>query len=234
MRKLPARLAAFFILITILRVANFAVYGLKIGTLGYAFAVGLAIGVYASAYFVRFKETRVAAVFGLILFGAGDLWFNEFELMRSLSTEQLLPPDANFLHFTNESLIKGMQITAVIYGAFPTIAAIVLGYMQSGAEKVGSLKVRQWFGRFGIKIQAIFESFFPETSDKGGSVTTTTQQLPGNNGNGNEYGIAVRWETLTARQKEEIAGMSTRAIIAAYAVKSRTARNWKKWSVEGK
>lgn len=234
MRKLPSRLAAFFILITIFRVASFAVLGLNIGPLGYAFAVGLAAGVYACAYFIRFKETKIPAAIGLAIFVAVDLWFNEFELIRSLSTQQLLAPEADFLGMNHSAIVKGMQVSAVIYGAFPTIAAAVLGWMQSGAEKVASLKVRHWFGKFGVAIAARFESWFPETSDTRKGHVVDAEVLPDGSGNGNTAIVKARWESLSAGQKAEIAGKSDAAIIALYGGSVRRARMWRQWAREGK
>ncbi len=234
MRKLPARLAAFFILITISRVAAFAVLGLKIGWLGYAFAIGLAAGVYVAAFFVRPRETRVAALFMLVMFGVADLWFNEFELIRNLSVQQLLPPTANFLNFNYDSLVRGMQISAIVYGAFPTIAAAGLGWLQSGAERVASLKTRGWFGKFGIAIAAKVEGLFPEIEDRRQIVSSSQRQLPDSIGKAEIAATKTRWENISSRQKEEIAAMTVRQIISAYGGTARTARNWKSWVKQGK
>lgn len=234
MRKLPSRLAAFFILITISRVAAFAVLGLKLGPLGYAFAVGLAVGVYVTAYFARFKETKWISLIMLALFMSADLWFNEFELIRLLSTLDLISPDANFLELDHAALVRGMQISAIAYGAFPTIAAAGLGWLQSGADKVASLKVRRWFGKFGLAIAARIETWFPETSDSGVTISAGRVDFPAISGNGNTAMVKARWNELSASAKVEIAGKSEAAILAMYGGSARRARMWKQWAREGK
>lgn len=234
MRKSPSRLALFFILITITRVALFVAVGLKIGWLGYAFAVGLAVGVYVTAYFVRFPQTRLAAGIGLAVFGLADLFFNEAELIRSLSAEQLISPDANFIGIGQEFLRYAMQISAIVFGAFPTIAAAILGWLQSGAERIVVLKSKAWFGQFGVAIAAKAAKWFPETMDTNISLPNGQLQLPGNSGNGNIVAIKARWEDISASEKAEIAGKTVLQIIAKYGGSARRARMWKQWIEAGK
>lgn len=139
MKNAPYNLSAFFIVITIVRVAVFVVTGLNLGPLGYAFAVGIAAGVYVSSYYLQFKETKGRALAGLALFLLADLWFNVFEVVRSTSTAQLVPPEANFLGLPSESLRTGMQWSAIAFGILPTLAAAILGWLQGGVSQVKSL-----------------------------------------------------------------------------------------------
>lgn len=237
MRQNPQRLALFFIAITIARVAFFVALGLQVGWMGYAFAVGLAAGVYVSAYFLRFKETKWAALTSLTVFMLTDLWFNEFENIRTVSTAQLINDDANFMSIDATTIRYSMQFSALVFGAFPTLAAALLGWLQSGVERVQVLKTRSWFGKFGVGIMAKFESYFPEIEDKHNSavqISTVTngKLLPesGNNGNRGKE----RWEEISAEKRAEFPSLSVGQMVALYGGTPRRARMWKQWVKEGK
>lgn len=225
MRKLPQRLAMFFILITIARVAFFVVYGLQVGPLGYAFAIGLAAGVYVTAYFIQYPETRFPAAIGLVFFLIADLWFNEFEMIRTLSEVSVLSESANFLSIKAETLTHMVQFSALVFGAFPTIAAFLLGWLQGGADKVKSLKTRAWFGRLGLQLGVKIASWFPEREDQAGNTTMLAA------GRGVIEGKVVGKKSkgkLTAEDWDFIASHSSRQIAAQFGTTVRNARNWRK------
>ena len=241
MRKSPQFFALFFIIITVGRVAAFISLGLHIGVMGWAFAIGLTACVFITAYFARYKETRWAGGVGLVFFLLIDLWFNEFELIRTLSTKQLVPPVANFMNIPQQDLQFAMQFSALVFGAFPTIAAALLGWLQSGADRVAVLKSRRVLPPFMLAFAARFQSWFPEQADRvkisnpnyrDGSeneviegTEIAAKQLPGK---------AVRWDVLTASDKAQIAGMLPLQIISRYGGSERRARMWKQWAREGK
>lgn len=241
MRKSPQFFALFFILITVGRVAAFISLGLHIGAIGWLFAIGLTACVFVSAYFARYRETKVAGIVSLLFFLTIDLWFNEFELIRTLSTRQLVPPIANFMEIPQKKLQYAMQFSALVFGAFPTIAAALLGWLQSGADRVAVLKSRRVLPPFMLAFAARFQSWFPETADRvkitnpnfrEGSETEviegseiSAKQLPSK---------AARWEHLTASDKAQIAALLPIQIIAKYGGSERRARMWKQWAREGK
>jgi hypothetical protein len=202
--------------------------------MGYAFAVGLAAGVYVSAYFLRFKEARWAAFSTLAIFMLADLWFNEFENIRTVSTAQLISDDANFMNIDAQTIRYGMQFSALVFGAFPTIAAALLGWLQSGAERVQVLRTRSLFGKFGIGIMAKFERAFPEIEDKGKrspllSENSTGKMLTAGGNRGK-----VRWDEISAEKRAQLPGLSAGQIVAMYGGSPRRARMWVQWVKDGK
>ena len=234
MRHNPQRLAFFFILITITRVAMFVALGLNVGWFGYAFAIGLAAGVYVSAYFLRFKEAKWAAISTLAIFMLADLWFNEFENIRTVSTSQLISDNANFMNIDANTIRYGMQFSALVFGAFPTVAAALLGWLQASAETVQVLKTRSWFGKFGVGIVAKFERYFPEIEDKAKNFPQISTSVPGKllTDGGNRRNL--RWAELSAEEKAKLPNFSAGQIVSLYGGSPRRARMWKSWVKEGK
>jgi hypothetical protein len=224
MRKLPQNLAMFFLAITIVRVAIFLHTGMLIGWMGIAFAIGIAAGVYVSAFYMRFAQTRLAAILALPAFMAIDLWFNELEVIRMLSTANLIPATANFLKLPAEELIWAMQWAGIAFGAFPTIAACLLGWMQGGAEQIPVIKQRVWYGNIGLAFMAKLSNYFPsfeDTNAVGGQITTvSTPRLTGRN-------RKTRWEELTTEQQTELPNKTDGQIVALYGGSARRARQWK-------
>lgn len=238
MRNNPSRLAMFFIAITIARVAAFAVTGLQIGWLGYALAIGLACGVYVAAYFLPFAETKWPVVFALLLFLFSDLWFNEFETIRTVSTMTLVDDKANFLGWDANTIRRMMQVSALLYGALPTLAAAVLGWLQSKAERVKVLRQRTWFGKVGLAFAARIENAFPVVEDVAShpaAIQTAKSEisgyLPGEN-----TGIPrkVRWEEIPVAERDEFPALSDSEIVHRYGGSVRRARMWRQWIREGK
>lgn len=224
MRKMPQRLALFFILITIARVAFFMVQGLHVGPLGYAFAIGLAAGVYVSAFYVRFPQTQKAAIVSLVFFLTVDLWFNEFEVIRTMAEAENFSSAALFLSWDAEILRKMVQFSALVFGAFPTFAAALLGWMQSGAEKANLGKRRAWFGQFGLQFGAKILSYFPEISEDGQNrpaLTGSSDVIEGNTG------LKVSKGRLVSEDWDWISAHAVRQIAVKYGTSVRNARNWK-------
>ena len=243
MRKSPYLLAIFFVAITISRVAYYASFGLRQSWLGDFFAIGLAAGVYVTAFYVGHNATKGRAIALLILFMAVDLFYNELELILTLSTGTLVAPDSNFLNMDAGNIRNLLQFSALIYGAFPTIAAGGLGWLQSGAERIAVLRSRSILPSFTVAIAAKVVSWFPERVD--------TKQISGSNSpritasgemeneisgelqNG-AFRKAARWENLSVPERSEIAGMLPMHIVRKYGGSDRRARMWLQWISEGK
>lgn len=238
MRNMPSRLAVFFVLITIARVAAFAVTGLKIGWLGYALAIGLAAGVYVFAYFLPFVETKWPVVIGLTIFLLTDLWFNEFETIRTVSTMTLVEDNANFLGWDAPTIKGMMQLSALIYGAFPTVAAASLGWLQSRAERVRVLRTRNWFGKIGVAFAARIEHAFPEVSD----VAQPRLASPVENSEISTLATVenqattrkLRWEEISPEERGQFPEMTDYQIVSRYGGSARRARMWRQWVRENK
>lgn len=234
MKKAPAILAVGFVLITFFRVQQFLRDGMHLGTLGISFAIALTCAVYSAAYFTQFKETKFWAIVALVMFGALDLWFNELEMIRSLSPETLVVAGSSFLAMNSEQITKAMHVSALIYGVAPTLCSALLGFLQGDVEKVQSLNKRGVFGQVWYAIRATFlkglnatlaewfgqEYLAPQLPSKQNQLPQTTD---------GEIVVAkkVRWEDLLADDKDAIAQMNTRQIMSKYAVSKRTASYWK-------
>jgi hypothetical protein len=129
MKRLPLLLALLFITVTIRRVADFS------GGDGLAWttAIGLAAGVYVSAYLTGYATTQKPAWVALVLFILLDGFFNEAETInwsvkmgRWNATVQLFGDSQLWLY----------RIADPIYGLFPTISAAVLGWLSRYTDKL--------------------------------------------------------------------------------------------------
>jgi len=242
MRKMPLLIAIGLVIITFFRVSTFMVFGMDLGILGYFFAFALTAGVFTSAYFTRFNETKWLAISALGLFGIADMWFNTFEMIRDLSVMQLVAPDAAFLGMNSAQIVYSMHLSAIAYGVLPTVFAGMMGALQSRADKVASLKVKSWIAQIWFAIRATFmkglnatladwfgKQYFADISqgNSGKSLPVADQPILD--------APKIRWEDLQVADKEAIAQMSPRQIMARYgSISVRTARNWKQWVSEGK
>jgi hypothetical protein len=132
MRKLPTILAFGFISITLWRVGQFVWLRMGAGVLGALFSIFLGIGVYMSSYFTRDNITRqdgkidrrdrnvkLWAWITLVFFVLVDAIFNMLEVWLSV-----------------KPVTAEMQGTALLYGAFPTVAAALLGALKGYVDKL--------------------------------------------------------------------------------------------------
>jgi len=119
-----------FISITLARVAALADVGFRAGWLGWIFSIGLGIGVFTSAYYMRVsavskdgtemkrsRDARIASMVSLAFFVIVDGIFNVIEVLRSLTDQRLL-------------------FAAWVYGVFPTVAAGLLGILQGYLDRL--------------------------------------------------------------------------------------------------
>lgn len=133
MRKSPTILAMVFILITLVRVAEFSDTRMKAGWLGWLFSIALGAGVYFFAWFTRDHISKAEgtdrrslivqrwAWGALAFFVVVDGIFNGAEVWLSVQPAGAL-----------------MVITTLIYGVFPTLAAAALGALQGHVDKLPS------------------------------------------------------------------------------------------------
>lgn len=239
MKRAPYLLALFAIAITIYRSAIFGSEGLQQGWQGWSAAIVVACGVYVGFYFMRTKRTRTA---GIVVGGVSvlvDLWINEFELIRVLSTSQLIAPDANFLGFNSEFIRFAMQLTALGYGAFPTILAALLGWLQGAVDqepafnKPGSFSrlISAIFGALGnfVAAMAIKIEIMAGIKASAGFAGNLPNNLPGSPAQ-----VPVRrWHTLSAEEIAKIPGMSREMMMTIFGISDGTAGDWKRRVLSG-
>jgi hypothetical protein len=224
MKKSPLALSAFFLAITVYRTAMFAADGLALDWLGMAFAVGIAVGVYVSAYFIRRRETALWAWLALPAFMLVDLAFNMLEVVRTLSTANFVPNDANFLNMSSADIRFSMQWAGIAFGMFPTLATALLGLMQGGADKIDWTNRASFLWQIRMAIMARFG--FGNTAEQAidGGITVTKPAAPqiisGKRG-------GTPKNQLTADQISALPLLDDGQIVAMYNIAPRTARKWK-------
>lgn len=227
MKNAPFRLAAFGLMITIIRIAMFVAiidsgFGPMLGkTFAAAFAIFIAGSVYVSSFFLRHKKTRWAGIAGLAIFGAADLWFNEATVVYYTSIASLVPPESNFLGITQDTLRYFMQLTALGFGVLPTLGAVVLGFMQAGAGEVVAINKPNALQRIGIALSKIVVSWgvavavkLESSAPRGGNFAQDIGAFPAD------------WRKVTVSQKKLLARMSKNEIIQAAHIEPRSADNW--------
>lgn len=136
-KRLPLFLSALFIGVTVTRVSRFA----GGDVLGWLFSVGLAGGVFLSAYYVDYgqagaqrRPTHRPALFALVFFVVVDGLFNLAEVLNhSLASGRWA---------TAVVLVDGFywhpyRIADVVFGIFPTLAVALMGWLARGIEKIG-------------------------------------------------------------------------------------------------
>lgn len=233
MKNAPSRLGIFLLSIQITRVGLFLTHGLLLGWMGWFFAIALAAGVYVSAYF--FGKTRgwakVPGALGLVLFGLGDLWFNEMELIRTLSATDLVVETANFMNYSAEDIRWFLHISALIFGAFPTAGAAILGWQQSVSEGIEEFQQAGVISRIITAAGAVGVKYLTITADnlerRAGLALPEGEKPPLLEARNKEV---RRWRSLTT---EDIAWIGDPArgrqeIIYRYGVSDGAAGDWQR------
>lgn len=250
MRKFAQYLAIFFVVTQVDRVANFIHLYQPEDTLFYVLlsygqSIGLAIGVYLSFFFVRQPKVKWPAIFGIIVFGGADLFFNEFALIRTVSNKALIEADSSFVWITAEQLQIANQIVALAYGVLPTLASAILGWIQGGVDKLTDSDLRYtpierairalnkgfdgWMGRIAIRVEGVAVS-------SGGSATNTSGNSSIIDGEIPEVVTPKKWNDLNQKDIEWILTKRKNArgaIMARYQVSNGTAGNWLKDLIDG-
>lgn len=237
MKHAPSRLAIFLIAITVARVAFFLANGLQLGWMGWLFAISLGAGVYVSAYFFGKAKgfgNKAPGFIGLILFGGGDLWFNEMEVIRVLSAQDLVVETANFMNYSATDLRWAMQYSALFFGAFPTLGAGLLGWMQSVAESIVEFQrpnliarietalgrvVTSWAGGFALKLEK-----------RANIAIQDGENLPLLDGHTK---LVRRWKSLTAEDVARIPLLNREEVTVQYGVSDGAAGDWHRKIKEG-
>lgn len=201
--------------------------GLALGWVGTALAIGIAVGVFVSAYFVgRFSifYAIFVALPSLALFWVVDTAFNMLEVVRTLSTANFVPSNANFLGMASADIRWAMQWAGLVVGVFPSTATALLGLLQSQANNLNYLDNKSFFGqiqlaflaRIGIKKEAI-EAESPVIISGG---QENTPRITGNS-------KMIAKSSLTAEQRSALPTLTDGQIVSMYGIKPRTARKWK-------
>jgi hypothetical protein len=140
MKRLPLILGLIFISVTVHRVALFSGGGFN----GWIVALGLAIGVFLSAYFSELKTTSKPALVALVAFVLVDSLFNVSEVLK-WSVEQ---GRWDFtLKFSEQTSIYIYRISDPIFGIFPTLAAALLGWLSKSTERLIVNRKGNWKDR---------------------------------------------------------------------------------------
>lgn len=129
MRRIPFILGLVFIAVTTSRIADFAGGDLR----AWIMSLALTGSVFASAYYMDFKTTFKRSVVVLIILAILDTTFNLGDTLKwSVETGRW-----DFvLKFSNGTGLYIYQIADIIYGIFPTIAAVLMAYLSKGVERI--------------------------------------------------------------------------------------------------
>jgi len=132
MKHLPFLLAGVFIAITLTRVASLAANTLGAGWLGWAFAVGLGVGVLVFAYWLKSNGVgiRSAALTSLVIFIVADGLFNSAEVYRHMVAAGTW----------GDPLLR---LAGVVYALFPTLAVGLLGWLIGRIDRLPPAPMRK-------------------------------------------------------------------------------------------
>jgi len=201
--------------------------GLALGWVGTALAIGIAVGVFVSAYFVgRFSifYAIFVALPSLALFWVVDTAFNMLEVVRTLSTANFVPTDANFLGMASADIRWAMQWAGLVVGVFPSTATALLGLLQSQANNLNYLDNKSFFGQIQLAILARIGIEKPAVEANQPVIITGGQEnaprITGKN-------KMIAKTSLTAEQKSALPTLTDGQIVSMYGIKPRTARKWK-------
>ena len=227
MKTSPRNLSLFFLAVTIYRTAIFMADGLALNWVGTALAIGIAVGVYVSAYFMgRLPILRglFMALPALALFWVVDTAFNMLEVVRTLSTANFVPANANFLSMSSEDIRWAMQWAGLVVGVFPSTATAMLGLLQGQANTLNYLDNKSFFGQ--IQLAILAKIGYKNTATEANQpviITREPENTPRINGNSK----TIAKSSLTAEQRAALPTLTDGQIVSMYGIKPRTARKWK-------
>lgn len=227
MKTSPGNLSLFFLAVTIFRAAIFMAIGLMLGWVGTALAIGNAVGVFVSAYFLgrlSFWRGIFVALPILAMFWFVDTAFNMLEVVRTLSTANFVPKDANFLNMSAADIRWLMQWAGLVVGIFPSLATASLGLLQSQADTIDFTNNKSFFGQMQLAILAKigYKNTAPEAIQPVTMVESTFEQ-PRISGKTK----MIAKNTLSAEQKSALPTLTDGQIVSMYGIKPRTARKWR-------
>ena len=241
MRRAPQYLTYFFIVISVQRVAEYIASSLHVAWMGWPFAFGIAFGVYVGMWYRGEAQTEKAARNAAWMFILVDLVFNEFELISELSATQLVPPTSNFLGIGQAYLTYGMQISALLFGAIPTLAIAFLGRLQNAADGYWKGKITnvqrvknsltkmfsEFTGAIAIKFEGYASGFIKNAQSQGTSVPVVDGQVV-------TPATPKRWKQLTADDVSYISANGRGQVMAHFGISDGAAGNWKADIAAGK
>jgi len=201
--------------------------GLALGLVGTSLAIGNAVGVYISAYFLArlpIKRGILVALPALILFGLIDMAFNMLEVVRTLSTANFVPNNANFLNMSAADIHWAMQWAGLAVGIFPSVATALLGLLQGQANTLNYLDNKSFFGQ--IQLAILAKIGYKNTAieaDQPVIISDDQQNAPRITGKSK----MIAKNSLTAEQKSALPTLTDGQIVSMYGIKPRTARKWK-------
>jgi len=232
MRKSPQFLALFALSITIYRAYFLAVDGFGMGVwMSRAIAFLLAAGVYVFAYFAFRAKTWWVALPALAAFVLADLAFNLTETVRTLSTANFVPTNANFLAMSAADIQYIMQWIGLVIGSFPTLASVALGILQSRSDAMDWSANRHWLEDFRLAIMARFTRGSAEYLDYDQpNAKFPTAKTPVIEGRVK----MITKENVTAEQKSALPAMTDGQIVALFGGSPRRARQWRTEVKNGK
>ncbi len=247
MRRIAERLALFFIITQINRVANFIYKFQPAETTGYlllsyGISIGLAYGVYISFYFIQ-KSSRerwilgLASLMGIVVFGSVDLFFNIFDVVVTVSQKALIPPTSSFAGVEANTLETAIQIAALVFGALPTVASATLGMLQGSVTmlKESEMGAPTTWSRLGKSFGKIFDTFairfaigFEAVGEKI-SVTDkkSSQTVEVVDADSEDVVTPKRWPDLSQKDVDFILANGRKAIMRRFDTSNGTAGNWK-------
>lgn len=242
MRRSAERLALFFIITQVDRVAGYIHLFQPADTLfyyllSYGIAIGLAYGVYTSFFYVRQPKVKWASISGIILFGGFDLLFNELALIRTASMKTLISSTSSFVWIDAEYLQVAIQASVIAYGILPTLASAVLGWMQGGADKVTDAefgRITVWM-RMGKAVSKIFDSLALQFAFRIEGIGSKLSRLDNDspqevtpiNAEFTQSATPKRWNDLSREDVVFVQVAGRKAIQAKYGISNGSAGNWK-------
>ena len=158
MRHAPIVLAGLFVAITIPRVASLSANTLGGGLLGWLFSIGLALGVFVSAYWLRWdysdpqyarlkRDVYRASLVSLTFFVVVDTACNWAEVYLYMARAGLLADPIT-------------KTVGGIYAIFPTLAVALLGYLAGKVSKA-PLARKGLMQRIEIAIATLLDTKLP-------------------------------------------------------------------------
>jgi hypothetical protein len=233
MRRSPTFVAAFFLFVTLSRVAALATYATNQDWWGWAIAIGVGLSLFVTGYYVgrpgMFWYAGPLAFLMLI----ADLWMNEMEVILTVARLDLVAQTANFLDWDADTLERMMQGTILMLGALPTVSAFLFGVLQGGVyvkepESEWAIEGKRLFAEVNRKVRI-------------GIVRKIDGWLQGGNSFGKSNGpsrkktASYRYPDLSGEEKAQIAVMETNQIKVKYpGISDKTAYNWQQDARKGK
>ena len=138
LRRLPGFVAIVCLAIIVRRTGLFFTHGVRVDFYtAWAFALAIELAAVISAYwFARKPETRKWATVSIVLSIVASVLFNLGEVVRTLSGEDIVPPESNFLFLNAKYLTLIFQLFGLIYGFLPTVLATVMAAVQAKIDGV--------------------------------------------------------------------------------------------------